>query len=158
MGTEIFVYENVNYYAKVYEDYQSSSVLFHTDIERIFVKPPENNIWIVTNLTKESRPDLSRSICIFYSGIDEKTTNPENYGVGGAPIEIFPPDISFNPKNQMVEITTCRGIFNNNKVQIHVDRYHGDKIPKKTTVVGYAWYYDRTRNRINLILEPNQLK
>lgn len=157
MGVEIFVYENVKYYTKVYDDGQHTSGLYHADIDRIFVKPPENNLWVVTNILKESRPDLSRSICIFWSGIDEKTSNPLCYEEN-APIEIFPPDISFNPNTGKLEIVISRGIVKNKKIELAVNRYHGDGIPKKTTVVGYAWYYDRTRNRINLILEPNLLK
>lgn len=157
MGTEIFVYEDIKYYTKVYEDYQHNSVLFHTDIERLFIKPPENNLWVVVNVAKEVRPDLSRTICLFYSGIDEKTSNPLCYEEN-APIEIFPPDVFYNPDTGKIEIITSRGILKNHKVEFHVDRYHGDHRPKKKAVVGYAWYYDRTRNRINLILEPNLLK
>lgn len=158
MGTEIYVYQDIKYYKKVYDN-NTDSVISHVDIDRLFIKQPENRLWVSLKMEKEhNRPDMDRSIVLFFAGVSEKDVNPLVYKQGEEPIEIFPTDVYYNGDTNKLEFITNRGIIRKKRVEFQVDRYHGDNRPNGRAVVGYGWFYDRSRNRINLVLLPNQLR
>lgn len=142
-------------YKKIYE-IDFNRVDFNQEITDFYTKLDEDgktHLWIITNYKKtDARPDLTKTVVFFHSGIGESMVNPLVYKKGFEPRLVNWDEVIFNPKTSSVEFGKTGSLVKKHVISFPV-RYRGDtKIIKRIRIDGDSWLYDLNRDRVNLVI------